>query len=177
MKTKNCESLSYRGNDKSIVEDYRCKLLIVSFFGMVFNWCLVKCLYLINIIQLRFYHLIKMFRQYVSGISNIVNSGGKKSNAFTPILKLIGIFAITFIPIALYLNGIIVYIMLGVLMFLFLGAVIIYLIIFFKDPKLLQSESYRIEERKLEIVSEKGGALVINPVNIPLISEGNRGDG
>lgn len=39
------------------------------------------------------------------------------------------------------------------------------------NPRLLQSERFQMEMHKLDIVAQKGGPIIIDPVNLPL-SEG-----
>jgi len=37
-----------------------------------------------------------------------------------------------------------------------------------KDPRLVQSEWYQIEQHKLDVIAQKGGPMIFEPVNIPL---------
>lgn len=101
-----------------------------------------------------------------ANLSNLVKSG-YKTNAFAPLVW----FTAVSLPILLYFgfktsNTLIQFFLIGASVFIVLFAAIMYLVIFLKDPKLLQSEGYRLEDKKLDLIAEKGGAISINPVNI-----------
>ena len=108
---------------------------------------------------------------YLGTLGNTLKIG-KKSNAFFPL----AIFSTLIISISTFfaskapspLN----YFLYGFAGVVTIFTMIVYLIIFFRDPKLLQSESYRLEDKKLEIMIQKGGTIDFNPVNLtPLESE------
>lgn len=48
---------------------------------------------------------------------------------------------------------------------------VMYVIIFVKDPKLLQSERFRLEDKKLDMMASKGSEIKFNPVNLSLPNE------
>ena len=41
-----------------------------------------------------------------------------------------------------------------------------YLVILIKDPQLLQSEKFRIEDKKLDIIASKNSGIEVNPVDL-----------
>jgi membrane protein YdbS with pleckstrin-like domain len=97
---------------------------------------------------------------------------GKRSNAFNPI----SLFCIAVIGVSSFFGyqspAPLCYWLYGFAGLVAIFAMIMFLLIFFKDPKLLQSESYRLEDKKLEIMIQKGGAIDFNPVNLtPIESE------
>ena len=57
--------------------------------------------------------------------------------------------------------------------FLLATAIVIYTLIMFRrlkeiNPRFLQSERFQMEMHKLDIVAQKGGPIIIEPVNLPL---------
>lgn len=40
-----------------------------------------------------------------------------------------------------------------------------------KDPRWVQSERFQIDSRKLDIVAQKGGPIIVDPVNLQLTEE------
>ncbi|CAH0998028.1 hypothetical protein EMA8858_04163 [Emticicia aquatica] len=110
---------------------------------------------------------------------------GYKSNAFAPLVWFDGIIIPTILVfINLIDNNIIDYCLIGLLGIIVLFSLSMYLALFLKDPKLLQSENFRLEDKKLDIISQKGGVVSINPVELTLaeyqqtrqLSEYNEGE-
>lgn len=90
----------------------------------------------------------------------------KRGNAFTPF----AIFAIFVIVILIYFStvfsGVIQMIMIILICFIVLFSCAMYLVLLIKNPKLLQSETYRLEEQRLNIMQEKGGSVIFEPVSL-----------
>jgi hypothetical protein len=40
-----------------------------------------------------------------------------------------------------------------------------------RNPRLVQSEKFQLESQKLDLVAQKGGPIVVNPVHLPLTEE------
>src|SRR5262245_62131432 len=101
------------------------------------------------------YDSLKSLRKYaatlvanfLSYLGNLTRSG-HRSNAFGPWVLFAGIT----IPILVFggykAEGIAQIILFSCVGFIVLFAAIMYLVIFIKDPKLLQSESYRLEDKR-----------------------------
>jgi len=53
-------------------------------------------------------------------------------------------------------NTIIKYACLGLMIVLVLFTLLMYVVLYKKDPKLLQSEAYRIEDKKLDLIAQQG---------------------
>ena len=90
----------------------------------------------------------------------------KRGNAFTPF----AFFAIFLIVILIYfaasLHGTLQLILIILVCFIVGFSCLMYLLLFLKDPRLLQSETYRLEEQKLNIIQEKGGNVIFEPVSL-----------
>lgn len=108
---------------------------------------------------------------YLGSLGNTLKIG-KRSNAFFPL----AVFSIVIIGISTFFGfkspSPLNYFLYGFAGFVTIFTMTVYLIIFFKDPKLLQSESYRLEDKRLDIMIQKGGTIDFNPVNLtPVESE------
>ena len=106
------------------------------------------------------------FWNYITAYGKSVQNG-YRTNAFAPIkwltiflcpLLMAGILLIKILFVQILLVALLV----GVVMF----ALLMYFLIFKEDPKLLQSEAFRIEDRKLDLISQKGGDISINAVEL-----------
>ncbi len=119
------------------------------------------------------------FEQVIANLANVVKAG-YKSNAYAPIVWFNAIILPIFFTVALCLGDcaaqiVLIYVACGIVIF----SAIMYLVIFIKDPKLLQSERFRIEDRKLDLVSTKGADFKVLPVDLstpPQLSEGGTND-
>jgi hypothetical protein len=108
---------------------------------------------------------MNFFAPYLQSLVNSVKVG-YKTNAFAPlvwfsfiIVGLLFLFGyLSSEPLNYFLFG------LGGIVILF--DLVMYIVLLNKDPKLLQSENYRLEDKKLEILQEKGGKVVFNPVTL-----------
>jgi hypothetical protein len=92
---------------------------------------------------------------------------GYKKNAFSP-LAWFSIFLIIPLIVAILWvgTGIIQYLLIGLLCVIVIFTLTMYLILLTKDPNLLQSEWYRLEEHKLNMIGEKGGEIKIAKVDL-----------
>lgn len=101
-----------------------------------------------------------------SNITNYIRSG-YRSNAFAPFVWATGL---VFMFIAAFYWGtsdtIIRYALIGLFVFLVISLVIIYFVLLIKDPRLLQSENYRLEDKKLDMITQKGSDFEIKPVEL-----------
>jgi hypothetical protein len=100
-----------------------------------------------------------------SYLTNLIQSG-YRTNAFAPLVWFNAVVDIPLLICSYHLSPPMSYFALAIVLLLILASFVTYLIIFFKDPKLLQSESYRLEDRKLDLIQEKGGAFMVNPVDL-----------
>jgi len=102
---------------------------------------------------------------YLGSLGNTLKIG-KRSNVFFPLV----FFSIIIIGISTFLGfkspSPLNYFLYGFAGLIVVFTMIMYVIIFLKDPKLLQSESYRLEDKRLDIMIQKGGAIDFNPVNL-----------
>jgi hypothetical protein len=92
---------------------------------------------------------------------------GYKSNAFSPLVWLL-VFLIPCLITVIFVirNDIIRYVLVGLIVLLILFALLMYFLLFKRDPKLLQSEWYRLEDKKLSMIAEKGGQITISEVEL-----------
>jgi len=115
------------------------------------------------------------FEQVISNLANVVKVG-YKSNAFAPIVWFNAIVLPILFVVALNIDNekaqlFLIYVACAIAVF----SALMYLIIFLKDPKLLQSERFRIEDKKLDLISQKGSNFKVMPVDLASqsrISEG-----
>jgi hypothetical protein len=106
------------------------------------------------------------YDQFLGQIANLMKSGSR-SNAFAPLVWLCGtVLLCCFGGMYYFKEPLLKYWLLGLCVFVVIYACIMYLCIFLKDPKLLQSENYRIEDRKLDIIASKGEGIQFNPVDL-----------
>jgi hypothetical protein len=63
-------------------------------------------------------------------------------------------------------GGIIQYILLGLLCVIVLFTLAMYLVLLIKSPNALQTEWFRLEEHKLNMIGEKGGEIRIAKVDL-----------
>jgi len=104
--------------------------------------------------------------QYLAHIGNIFKSG-YRSNAFAPYVWLsVLVILLLIIIMKLFDDRIIEYACMTLIIFVVVFGAVMYLKLFNKDPKLLQSESYRLEDKRLDIISAKGSDVIVNPVNL-----------
>jgi hypothetical protein len=104
--------------------------------------------------------------QYLAHVGNIFKTG-YKSNAFAPYVWLtVLVILLLGSLMVLFDDRVIRYACMGLIFFLVIFGAIMYLILLNKDPKLLQSESYRLEDKRLDIISSKGSDVIVNPVNL-----------
>ncbi|MEI9955140.1 MAG: hypothetical protein WDM90_02280 [Ferruginibacter sp.] len=82
---------------------------------------------------------------------------GYKSNAFSPLVWFIVIFVTPlFVTIWLTNDLVFKYSCFGLIVLVLIFAFCMYIKLLNKDPKLLQSEWYRLEDKKLDMVAQQG---------------------
>lgn len=102
----------------------------------------------------------------MGNIANMFRSG-KKHNAFQPFILFYFVVAASFLVIIKTVNdpdttSLLIKCLVGVSIF---GCVLYFLFYLFKADR-LQSESYLLEDKKLNMISQKGLEIPINPVNL-----------
>lgn len=106
----------------------------------------------------------------INELTSVLKTINRK-NGFAPLVMLVAVLMASGISISYFLNiktemmAIALFILLGVLAIFSMG---IYLFMLIKRPELLQSEQYRLEEKKLNIISEKSGKIKLNKQNIEI---------
>lgn len=99
---------------------------------------------------------ILAFTKYIAAYGKAVKDG-YISNAYSP---LVWVIVLVLLPLASFViftdDAIIKYVAFAVIILIILFALVIYVVLLTKDPKLLQSEWYRIEDKKLNMIAEKG---------------------
>jgi hypothetical protein len=103
---------------------------------------------------------------YMTAYGKAVKAG-YKSNAFSPIAWF-SIFIIVPLVTGILIckNFTIQIILILLLSLVVLFTLFVYAVLLVKNPKLLQSEKYRLEEQKLNMISEKGGKIRIVDVDL-----------
>jgi len=106
--------------------------------------------------------------------TNLTNyiKAGYRSNAYAPLVWLMGLIFMVLSGLYCITDNLIIrYALISVIIFTILFALVIYVVLLIKDPKLLQSENFRLEDKRLDMITQKGSDIIINPVNlVPPIS-------
>ena len=99
-------------------------------------------------------------------LANLMKSGSK-TNAYAPLLWLCGIVIFSSTGGMFYFKEpVIKYVFLGLIVLVVIFALIMYIVLLVIDPKLLQSEHFRIEDKKLDIIASKGEGIQFNPIDL-----------
>ena len=103
-------------------------------------------------------------------LSNVLKSG-YRSSALSPLLWLNAL-----VTVPLYIASFMLSSDFRWAPFIMATAVLVYTLIMYKalikiNPRLVQSEKYQLEMQKLDIVSQKGGPIIFDTVNLPLSSD------
>jgi hypothetical protein len=104
-------------------------------------------------------------KHYWANIANLVKVG-YRSNAFAPLVWFNSIVDPSLLIVACIIKGYLSYLLVGVVCVIVLFSLTMYVALFIKNPNLLQSENYRLEDKKLDLIASKGSGIMINPVNI-----------
>jgi hypothetical protein len=108
----------------------------------------------------------KLGTDYFTSIVNLVKTG-YKTNAFAPYVWFTAVVAVVEIIIMIIISDMFVRRTLTItLVATILFGMYMYYQMFKKDPRLLQSESFRLEDKKLDMIGQKGSDIMINPVNL-----------
>lgn len=103
--------------------------------------------------------------QYLANLVNLVKVG-YRNNAFAPLVWFNSIVDPLLLIIACITKDSMSYLLIGLLILIVVFSLMMYLVLLIKNPSLLQSEKYRLEDKKLDLIAAKGSSLIINPVNI-----------
>jgi hypothetical protein len=107
-----------------------------------------------------------MFTEYWAKTANVVKAG-YRSNAFAPLVWFNSIVDPILIAGSIFTSEpVIKIIFIIIVAIIILLSVIMYVVLFLKDPKLLQSEEFRIEDKKLDLIASKSEGITIVPVNL-----------
>ena len=106
--------------------------------------------------------------QFMVQLANLMKSGSR-TNAFAPLVWLCGTVIFAGIGGLFYFDDpIIKYVFLGLLVLVVIFALVMYVVLLVKDPRLLQSEHFRIEDKKLDIIASKGEGIQFNPIDLTI---------
>lgn len=106
------------------------------------------------------------YDQIMAQLANLMKSGSK-TNAFAPLILLCSIVIFTSMIGIYYFNeSLIKYLFVALIFLVIIFALVMYVVLLVKDPNLLQSERYRIEDKKLDIIASKGEEIQFNPVDL-----------
>lgn len=122
--------------------------------------------------------ITRMAENFVANLSGIIKAG-YKTNAFAP---LVWFNAVADPSLIISINcsddKSMKLIFLLCVILIILCTLVAYFYMLFKRPDLLQSEKFRIEDKKLDLIASKGSDIVISPVNLttPILIEGDGND-
>ena len=117
--------------------------------------------------------LLFFWQNYTAKYGKAIKDG-YKSNAFSPIAWYCYFLIIPLGFGCIYTkNTIVQIIFLVLIIIIILFPLVMYFLLFKKDPKLLQSEAYRIRDKTLDIIAQKGGEILVNPVDLTNAEIGN----
>jgi hypothetical protein len=98
---------------------------------------------------------------YITAYGKSVQDG-YKSNAFSPLAWYVFFPIIPLVVIILAIqNKMVLYVCLGLIVLLILFPLVMYVVLLIKDPKLLQSEWYRLEDKRMDMVAKQGDTPTI----------------
>src|SRR5580692_1923275 len=101
--------------------------------------------------------ILLFWNKYVANYGELVKLG-YKSNAFSPIAFYAYILIIPLTGAAIWVHiPVLQCIFVGLITVITLFPLVMFFLLFKKDPHLLQSEKFRLEEKKLNMIAEKGG--------------------
>ncbi len=114
-------------------------------------------------ILVRINYRVLNFANYIMGYGKAVEQG-YRSNALAPLVWL-NVFALPVLLTGVFFVKVVAikYILIGLICVLCVFTLVMYVLLFLKDPKLLQSEKYRIEDKKLDLIAKQGGDDPIRP--------------
>jgi hypothetical protein len=103
---------------------------------------------------------------------------GYKTNAFAPYVWFCAVVAAVELLIMIFIPDLFIRRVLTICFVSTVGfGMFMYWKLFKKDPRLLQSESFRLEDKKLDMIGQKGSGIIINPVDLTIVSLGPSEDG
>ena len=99
---------------------------------------------------------ILAFTKYIAAYGKAVKDG-YISNAYSPLVWLIVLVLLPLGGFVIFTDDIIIkYVSFGLIILIILFALVMYVVLLKKDPRLLQSEWYRLEDKRLNMIAEKG---------------------
>ena len=121
-----------------------------------------KFFIILDKLKVRILNFVNYLSSYGKAVAN-----GYKTNALAPLIWFI-VFAIPLLTTGIiFINNIVIkYIFTGLICCCIIFPFVMYCILLIKDPKLLQSEAYRIEDKKWDLIAQKGGDITFNPLDI-----------
>jgi membrane protein YdbS with pleckstrin-like domain len=115
------------------------------------------------------------YDQMMAKLANFMKTGSK-TNAFAPLIWLCSVVMfMSMTGIYYFKDPIIKYVFVALIVFVVVFSAITYVVILIKDPRLLQTENYRIEDKKLDIIASKGMEIKFNPVDLIVPKKNNGG--
>ena len=109
--------------------------------------------------------LLKVFEQIVTSLANAIKSWSR-SNAFAPYIVFSSTTLLFVLVICCFVKDVwIQRILIGCACFVIILGPVFYFLLFLKDPKLLQSERFRLEDKKLDVVASKATGIEIATVD------------
>lgn len=107
--------------------------------------------------------ILALYDQYIAAYGKSMKDG-YRSNAFAPLVWYVVFPIIPLMLLVIFAKSEIVQIIAMVLVAgLIIFPLVMYVIILKKDPKLLQSEWYRLEDKKIDMVYKQGDANALPP--------------
>lgn len=110
-----------------------------------------------------------MFDQITGYLEKALKSR-QTGSALTPLLWMNGIVTLPLVLLSTIVSPPMCYVFFGTAALIVAFTLWEYRTLVRKDPRLVQSEKLQFEMAKLDLVASKGGALVIDPVNIEFSS-------
>jgi len=108
---------------------------------------------------------LKLFLEKLLSNTDTFKSVGSRSSIFTAMAWYSAFIFLGCIGTAIIFESIRTYIIIiGSIVCLF--PLVMFVVIFFKNPTLLSSEEFLIEQKKLQIIQEKGKDIIFNPMNL-----------
>jgi len=115
--------------------------------------------------------ILVVWQKYMAAYGKSVKDG-YVSNAYAPLVWFVVFLIIPFILGIIFIhNTIVQYVLIGLIAIIVLFSLVMYVVLLVKDPKLLQSESYRLEDKKLDLIAQQGDGGSITVIESQNIAE------
>src|SRR5205085_79419 len=124
--------------------------------------------------RMDFIHKLRVLKTKMLGVwDNYIRAYGKSvkdgyvSNAYAPLVWFVIFLIVPLVVVTLVAkNQVIQYICAGLFVVVIIFTLVMYVVLLLKNPKLLQSEWYRLESKRLDLISQQGDE---KPVTIDLV--------